>query len=190
MLIKSVSEWLDSVGMYNGGILEHKETRIYLRNKETFNNMSDKEKKKFDANFIFGLLKKEFPTEEFTLMNYYDTNAKVCYLSDKSSLLNVWRREENDGLKDKLSYFLNAHGLDHSWISLDKNKRWWDGIYIKPKDYINFAFYYGIDRQPKIKKEEIDEKTHALLVKAIKEFSKEGPQIKNTIKIADDQSYG
>jgi hypothetical protein len=49
--------------------------------------MSDSDKKKYDANYILEELTKKYPKEKFQVTNYYDTEAKVVFLSENSQYM-------------------------------------------------------------------------------------------------------
>jgi hypothetical protein len=165
-----------------------KRERIYARQKHKFNNLSEKEKKAFDADFIFRKLKRNYGKEKFKVVDYYDTKARVVFLSEDSSLLNVWNRQDNDGLKYEFAKFLKKNKLDWSWRS-PEGKYSWDGIYIKPKDYTNFAFYYGIDREPKKREVIIDDKTQNIIDIVKNNFSEFGAECIN-LRLAEGWNSG
>lgn len=135
---------------------EYAEDRSKKRRREAFDKKSDAVKKnQYDAKSIMKKLKTQYPEENFTIIDYYDTIAKCVFLSDNSILLNSWRRGDrdnnkyDDGLEKKFADWLKSKKLSWNWHSPD-SKTYWDGITITPNDFKGILWYYNQPEEEKI----------------------------------------
>jgi hypothetical protein len=152
---------------------EYASERAFKRRRESFFNLDEESKKKFSAEFIIKKLKRKYPKEKFTIVPYYDTKAKVAFLSTDSRLLNSWNRDSDryeDGLNKDFAKWLKSNDLDWSWHN-EEGRTWWDGITISPKDFEYMKWYY-CEEPLRFKTNSRIENSY--LIKVIEEFKKQG----------------
>lgn len=170
-------------------IYEYAEQRSKKRRREAFDKKSDAVKKnQYDANVILKKIKKQYPNEDFTIINHYDTIAKCVFLSDHSNLLNLWNRDSYryvDGLDKEFAKWLKSKKLRWSWHSPRGEMRW-DGITITPEDFEGILWYYNHTEK---EKEYNIRKDRSSLESAIQAFKELGYDVYDPDVKENDSDY-
>lgn len=156
------------------GLSRHQ--RNYQRKKAEFDAMSDKDKKKsYDANTILRLMRKNFPTEKFSIQKMFhniDNNAKAVFMEPyggSGKYLNYWNKDSfgENGVKKEFVDFLHANKLDFHWDEVNREH----GIMITPKDFTGHYMYYGSSEEPKLKIANKNYDEIKMVIQAFKEYA-------------------